>query len=108
MLQKLREWVPHRATVDGPELSAVAAPASAPEIAHGSPAHLAAIRETIDLIEVDLAAMIKDVQRAADAVRGETRTSAETLGAIRLQSEQLAATATQATEGAAHLANATE
>ena len=108
MLQKLREWVPHRATVDGPELPAVAAPACAPDTADGSPAHLAAIRETIDLIEVDLAAMIKDVQRAADAVRGETRTSAETLGAIRLQSEQVAAMATQATEGAAHLANATE
>jgi methyl-accepting chemotaxis protein len=107
MLQKLREWVPHRATVDGPVLPAVEAPASAPQDAPDG-ARLAAIRETIDLIEVDLAAMIKDVQRAADAVRGETRTSTETLGAIRLQSEQIAAMATQATEGAAHLASATE
>ena len=38
-----------------------------------SQARLAAIRETIDLIEIDLAAMIRDVQRAADAVRGGTR-----------------------------------
>ena len=52
-----------------------------------SHARMAAIRETIDLIETDLAAMIRDVQRAADAVRGGTRATAEVLGAIRGQSE---------------------
>ena len=73
-----------------------------------SQARMAAIRETIDLIEVDLAAMIRDVQRASDAVRGGTRATADLLGAIRAQSEQLAAMAGQATENATHLATATE
>ena len=104
---KLRAWLPRNEKVD--QLPAVAAPCAAPPTtADGSETRLAAIRETIDLIEVDLNAMIRDVQRAADAVRGGTRSSAETLGAIRAQSEQLAAMATQATEGAAHLASATE
>jgi len=46
------------------------APPAAPEIAiDDSATRLTAIRETIDLIETDLAAMIRDVQRAADAYR---------------------------------------
>jgi methyl-accepting chemotaxis protein len=69
---------------------------------------MVAIRETIDLIETDLAAMIRDVLRASDAVRGGTRDTAAILGAIRGQSEQLAAMTTQATENATHLATATE
>jgi methyl-accepting chemotaxis protein len=71
-------------------------------------ARLVAIRETIDLIEIDLAAMIRDVHRAADAVRSGTCASAEMLGAIRQQSEQLAGRATQSTENATQLASATE
>ncbi|MBV8836215.1 MAG: hypothetical protein JO000_06740, partial [Alphaproteobacteria bacterium] len=94
---------------DAPEtLTEVAAPALAPEVTDQSQARLAAIRETIDLIEVDLAAMIRDVHRATDAVRAGTRASADMLGAIRQQSEQLAAKATQSTENATHLAGATE
>src|SRR5258708_37546584 len=69
---------------------------------------MVAIRETIDLIEIDLAAMIRDVLRASDAVRGGTRDTAAILGAISGQSEQLATMTTQATENAAHLATATE
>ena len=52
-----------------------------------SQTRMAAIRETIDLIEIDLAAMIRDVLRASDAVRGGTRATAEVLGAIRAQSD---------------------
>src|SRR5262245_60110170 len=108
MLGKLREWLPREQKADQAELLGAEAPCPAPPAAAGSETRLAAIRETIDLIEVDLAAMIRDVQCAADAVRGGARTGAETLGAIRVQSEQLAGMATQASEGAAHLASATE
>src|ERR1043165_9926809 len=90
-------------------LPAVEAPSAIPEeTVDQSQARLAAIRETIDLIEVDLAAMIRDVQRASDAVRGGTRATAEMLGTIHAQSEQLAALAGQSPENAHHLADATE
>ena len=90
-------------------LPAVEAPPAIPEdTVDQSQTRLAAIRETIDLIEVDLAAMIRDVQRASDAVRGGTRATAEILGTIHGQSEQLAALAGQSTENAHHLADATE
>ena len=88
---------------------AVEAPSAVPdETIDQSQARLAAIRETIDLIEVDLAAMIRDVQCASDAVRGGTRATADMLGAIHAQSGQLAAMAAQSTENALHLADATE
>jgi methyl-accepting chemotaxis protein len=90
-------------------LPAVDAPAAVPdETIDQSQARLTAIRETIDLIEIDLAAMIRDVQRAADAVRGGTRSTAGMLDAIRGQSEQLAAKAGQSTENAILLASASE
>jgi methyl-accepting chemotaxis protein len=92
-----------------PAVPAVAAPPTAPEPESDlAQARLAAIRETIDLIETDLAAMIRDVQRASDAVRSGTRTSAEVLVAIRGRGEQLAALTGQATENAIQLATATE
>ena len=94
---------------EGAALPAVAAPSAIPEeAADRSQARMAAIRESIDLIEIDLATMIRDVQRASDAVRGGTRATADLLGAISGQSEQLATMAGQATEGATHLAVATE
>ncbi len=90
-------------------LPAVAAPSAVPDdTVDQAASHLSAIRETIDLIETDLAAMIRDVLRAADAVRGGTRATAEVLGTIRGQSEQLAAMAGRTTENATHLATATE
>src|ERR1044071_5664451 len=90
-------------------LPAVEAPSAIPAgTIDQSQARLAAIRETIDLIEVDLAAMIRDVQRASDAVRGGTRATADMLGTIHGQSEELAALAGQSTENAHHLADATE
>ena len=70
------------------DMPAVAAPSAVPEDAvDQSQARMAAIRESIDLIEIDLAAMIRDVQRASDAVRGGTRATADLLGAISGQSE---------------------
>ena len=90
-------------------LPAVEAPPAVPEIeADLAQSRLAAIRETIDLIETDLAAMIRDVQRASDAVRAGTRTSADVLAAIGGRGEQLAALTGQATENAIQLATATE
>ena len=90
-------------------LPATEAPSAIPESAvDESQARMAAIRETIDLIETDLAAMIRDVRRASDAVRGGTRATADVLGVIRTQSESLATLAGNATENATHLANATE
>ena len=90
-------------------LPLAASPPTAPDAGSDTTqTKMVAIRETIDLIETDLAAMIRDVLRASDAVRSGTRQSAEILGAIRGQSEQLATMTTQATENAAHLATATE
>ena len=85
------------------------APSTVPELeSDQARSRLAGIRETIDLIETDLAAMIRDVQRASDTVRTGTRTSADVLAAIRGRGEQLAALTGQATENAIQLATATE
>src|SRR6266567_1712763 len=90
-------------------LPVAASPSTAPDAGNETvQTKMVAIRETIDLIETDLAAMIRDVLRASDAVRAGTRDTAAILGAIRGQSEQLATMTTQATENAAHLATATE
>lgn len=106
MLPKILDLFARREAAELPETDA---PPAAPDMpADDSSARLAAIRETIDLIETDLAAMIRDVQRAADAVRGGTRETSEVLGAIRGQSEQLAALTGQATDNASQLASATE
>ena len=92
-----------------PEAALPEAPSVIPELESDlAQSRLAAIRETIDLIETDLAAMIRDVQRASDAVRTGTRTSADVLAAIRGRGEQLAALTGQATENAVQLATATE
>ena len=98
-----------RDETDSAALPTTEAPSAIPDIAvDQSQARLSAIRETIDLIETDLAAMIRDVQRAADAVRCGTRATAELLGAIRGQSGSLETLADKATENATHLASATE
>jgi methyl-accepting chemotaxis protein len=90
-------------------LQVAASPSTAPDAgSDAAQTRMVAIRETIDLIETDLAAMIRDVLRASDAVRGGTRDTAAILGAISGQSESLAAMTTQATENAVHLATATE
>src|SRR5436190_18970957 len=106
MLPKILDIFARREAAPLPE---AVAPSTIPEFEiDESQTRLAAIRETIDLIETELAAMIRDVQRAADAVRGGTRATADVLGTIREQSESLAALTGQATENATHLAGATE
>lgn len=51
---------------------------------------MSAIRETIDLLETDLGAMIRAVEQAAGKVCQGARASAESLSAIRSQTEMLA------------------
>jgi methyl-accepting chemotaxis protein len=106
MLPKILDIFARHEAVELPEAEA---PPAAPELpVEDSSARLGAIRETIDLIETDLAAMIRDVQRAAEAVRGGTRQTSDVLETIRNQSETLAALTGQATSNATHLASATE
>lgn len=99
----------HRAAANGGVV--VAAPPSAamelePDDAAGR--NLEAIRETIDLLEADLTAVIRDVARAADGVRSGTQLSGEALAAIRARSDALATLARGAKDDAAQLASATE
>ena len=65
------------------------------------------IRETIDLLEFDLSAMIRDVAGAAAAVRGGASASAQSLAAIRARTETLAAKSHDAKRDAAQVADAT-
>ncbi|MGE0060441.1 MAG: methyl-accepting chemotaxis protein [Xanthobacteraceae bacterium] len=48
-----------------------------------------AYRETIDLLELDLSAMMRDVGRVAEVVQQVTQSSAQSLAAIRARSEDL-------------------
>ena len=70
--------------------------------------HAEAIRETIDLLEADLAAMIRDVQCTAGAVRQGVEASAQSLAAIRERSDALAGKSRTAKDDAVQLAAATE
>jgi methyl-accepting chemotaxis protein len=65
------------------------------------------IRETIDLLELDLAATIRDVAQAAASVRGGAGASAEALAAIRARTEILAAKSQDAKRDAERVAGAT-
>lgn len=67
-----------------------------------------AIRETIDFLELDLTAMIRDVDAAAQAVGEGSRRAAEALGSIRTRAETLAEQARLAQNDASQLAHATE
>jgi len=69
---------------------------------------LDAIRETIDLLEADLAAMIRDVHQTAGAVRQGVQASSHALVAIRERSEALAGKTRAAKDDAIQLATATE
>ena len=71
-------------------------------------ARIDAIRETIDLLEADLATMIRDVQRTSDAVRQGIQSSAQALLAIRNRSEALAAISKSAKDDSINLAATTE
>ena len=67
----------------------------------------ASVRETIDLIELDLGAMIRDVAQAAEDVHSGTSASAKALAAIRSRSEALAAQSQDARRDAGQVAAAT-
>jgi methyl-accepting chemotaxis protein len=67
-----------------------------------------AVRETIDLLEADLAAMIRDVHSTADAVRQGVQASKLALLGIRERSEALAGQTRAAKDDAVQLASATE
>jgi methyl-accepting chemotaxis protein len=71
-------------------------------------AHLGAVRETIDLLEADLAAMIRDVQRTSETVRQGIQSSAQALSSIRDRSEALASIAVSAKDDSIDLATTTE
>ena len=66
------------------------------------------MREALDLIEVDLAALIGDVTAGTDAVRSGVGTVTEELGGIRDHSGEIADLARKANDDAGQLAAATE
>src|ERR1041385_9238303 len=67
-----------------------------------------AIRESIDLLEADLAAMIRDVQQTAGAAQRGVAASAEALTTIRERSDALSGKTRSAKDNAIQLAAATE
>ncbi len=69
---------------------------------------LASVRETVDLIEADLAAMIGDVHRAADAVGEGIKSSAEALISICLRSQAFEMQAQAAASSSAQLSASIE
>jgi methyl-accepting chemotaxis protein len=97
-----------RRTAQIAELPVVEAPPSEPEAEPPAGARLDVIRETIDLLEADLSAMIRGVEGAAAAVHDGTRASADALDAIRRRSEALAKQSRDAKRDAGQLAAATE
>ena len=86
----------------------VASPASPSPTASIGATSATSIRETIDLLELDLSAMIREVERAADSVRGGASASAQALAAIRASTETLAAKSQDAKRDAEQVAGATE
>lgn len=97
-IQRRRREVDDTA-IEAPPVAPTATPSAAPSTA---------TRETIDLLESDLALMIQDVQRASGAVRTGIRASNEAIGAIRSRSEKLATLSRDARQDATQLAAATE
>ena len=67
-----------------------------------------AIRETIDLLEADLTAMIRDVHQTSGTVRQGVQASSQALANIRERGEELASKTHSAKEDAIQLAGATE
>ncbi|MFZ0844561.1 MAG: methyl-accepting chemotaxis protein [Pseudolabrys sp.] len=90
---------------------------AAPDLVPGQPepadsssyeSRVNAIRETIDLLEADLAAMIRDVHHTSGTVRQGVQASSQALATIRERSEELASKTHSAKEDAIQLAGATE
>ena len=72
------------------------------------PASAASFRETVDLLELDLTAMIRDVVQAATFVRRGASASAELLGVIDARTEELAGKSQAAKHDAEKVAGATQ
>ena len=87
-------------------LPEIQAPPTEPEAVTGP--RIDVIRETIDLIEADLSAMIRGVEGAAAAVHQGTSASVSALEAIRQRSETLARQSSDSKRDASQLAGATE
>lgn len=81
---------------------------SASQTAELDRSRIDAIRETIDLLEADLAAMIRDVQQTSGTVSQGIQASSEALRSIRDRSEALAAIAKSAKDDSINLASTTE
>ncbi|MPZ40267.1 MAG: methyl-accepting chemotaxis protein, partial [Rhizobiales bacterium] len=86
--------------VEAPAIEPAAAPVAGPR--------LDVIRETIDLIEADLSAMIRGVEGAAAAVHQGASASVNALEAIRQRSEALARQSNDSKRDASQLADASE
>src|SRR5262245_52219685 len=69
---------------------------------------LASLRESLDLLEVDLAKMIMEAQKAVDDVRQGIKGSAAALATIRDRSASLAANARDAADDAHGLARTSQ
>jgi methyl-accepting chemotaxis protein len=87
-------------------------PASAAETAEPAASEAAApdlsFRETVDLLETDLAAMIRDVARAAASVKADASASSDILSGIGARTEELARESRDAKRDADNVAGATE
>ena len=84
MLPFFKKTAPLRDAPVLPPANAFQAPA---EPAHTS--NTTSIRETIDLLELDLSAMIREVEQAATSFHGGVSASTEALAAIRASTETL-------------------
>ena len=82
--------------------------AAPPEPAAPPPAADMSFRETVDLLETDLSAMIRDVAQAAASVQAGAVASADILAGIRVRTEELAEESLAAKRDADTVAGATE
>ena len=100
LLERLRRAPPARDTIPEVEAPPIEPAAEGPRID--------VLRETIDLIEADLSAMIRGVEGAAAAVHEGTSASVNALEAVRQRSEALARQSGDAKRDVSQLAGATE
>jgi methyl-accepting chemotaxis protein len=105
MLPDLLDRLRRRSPAPSP-IPEVQAPPTEPEPVAGP--RVDVIRETIDLIEADLSAMIRGVEGAAAAVHQGASASVNALEAIRQRSETLARQSNDSKRDASQLAGATE
>jgi methyl-accepting chemotaxis protein len=66
-----------------------AAPEAAPAIAAAEPPHHDSAREILELLELELGAMIRQLERAANSVAGGAQSTAATLSNIRARTDAL-------------------